>query len=37
MTEAREGVAVQPNASITRYNYTLDADYQLIDAAPPRS
>ena len=30
--EAREGVAVQPNASITRYNYTLEARYELIDA-----
>ena len=31
LKETRQGVAVQPNASITRYNYTLDATYQLID------
>ena len=29
--ERREGVAVDPNASITRYNYTLEAQYTLID------
>ena len=29
--EMRRGVAVQPNASITRYNYTLDAQYTLTD------
>lgn len=32
LKEARQGVAVQPNASITRYNYTLLARYELIDA-----
>lgn len=32
LTETRQGVAVQPNASITRYNYTLIAHYELIDA-----
>ena len=32
LREARQGVAVQPNASITRYNYTLLARYKLIDA-----
>lgn len=31
LRESRQGVAVQPNASITRYNYTLDADYTLTD------
>ncbi len=30
--ESRQGVAVQTNSAITRYNYTLDARYQLIDA-----
>jgi LPS-assembly lipoprotein len=30
--ETRQGVAVQTNAAITRYNYTLDARYRLIDA-----
>ena len=29
--ETREGVAVDPNASITRYNYTLLVHYVLID------
>jgi len=29
--ESRQGVAVQPNASITRYNYTLEAIYTLTD------
>ena len=32
LTESRQGVAVTPTASITRYNYTLDANYKLIDA-----
>ena len=31
LKESRQGVAVQPNASITRYNYTLDARYMLSD------
>ncbi|MDE2351706.1 MAG: hypothetical protein KGL66_07425 [Alphaproteobacteria bacterium] len=31
LQERREGVAVDPNASITRYNYTLMAKYVLID------
>lgn len=30
--ETRQGVAVQTNSAITRYNYTLDARYRLIDA-----
>ncbi len=29
--ESRQGVAVQPNASITRYNYTLEASYRLVN------
>ena len=29
--ERRQGVAVDPNTSITRYNYTLEALYTLID------
>ena len=29
--ESRQGVAVQPNASITRYNYTLEANYRLVN------
>lgn len=33
LQERRQGVAVQSNASITRYNYTLKANYRLIDAA----
>jgi len=32
LKETRQGVAVQPNASITRYNYTLYAEYALTDA-----
>jgi LPS-assembly lipoprotein len=32
LKETRQGVAVQQNASITRYNYTLEADYTLIDS-----
>lgn len=32
LRESRQGVAVQPNSSITRYNYTLEADYRLTDA-----
>ena len=32
VSEMRQGVAVTPNASITRYNYTLNATYRLIDA-----
>ena len=31
LREYRQGVAVQQNASITRYNYTLEARYELID------
>lgn len=31
LRERREGVAVDPNTSITRYNYTLEAQYSLID------
>jgi LPS-assembly lipoprotein len=29
----KEGLAIQDNADITRYNYTLSAKYKLIDAA----
>lgn len=32
LKEIRQGVTVQPNASITRYNYTLTARYELVDA-----
>ena len=32
LRKARQGVAVQTNATITRYNYTLEAHYRLIDA-----
>lgn len=32
LEETRQGVTVQPNASVTRYNYTLVARYELIDA-----
>jgi LPS-assembly lipoprotein len=29
----KEGLAIQDNADITRYNYTLSAKYKLIDSA----
>lgn len=32
LKEHKEGIAVNTNASITRYNYTLLATYELIDA-----
>lgn len=31
LAESRQGVAVQPNASVTRYNYRLEASYSLVD------
>jgi LPS-assembly lipoprotein len=31
LVETRQGVAVTPTASVTRYNYTLDAHYKLVD------
>ena len=32
LKENREGIAVANDASVTRYNYTLQATYELIDA-----
>lgn len=31
LVQSRQGVAIQPNATITRYNYQLNATYQLYD------
>jgi LPS-assembly lipoprotein len=32
LSEDRRGIALQNDATITRYNYLLDADYQLVDS-----
>ena len=32
LRDERRGIALQNDATITRYNYLLDADYQLIDS-----
>lgn len=31
LSQSRQGVAIQPNATITRYNYQLNASYTLYD------
>jgi LPS-assembly lipoprotein len=33
LVDSKEGLAIQENADITRYNYTLTANFKLVDAA----
>jgi hypothetical protein len=37
LSDRKEGLAIQENTQITRYNYTLTAKYELRDAVSNRS
>ena len=36
LAQSRQGIAIEPNATITRYNYQLNASYTLFDLAHDR-